>query len=182
MQIMSASLPSERRNLIAMPRTRSVEGWVSGASGTPPAFGKTNDQRRGGTFKKDSRAERIGALRRREHAFEHHTLGVVRANARMRAVKRVHLIDQPNADRRVFGTGAGSACRHQRREYNAHRNALKRSHDYSPGLERIRSCFRLLKNRAHGHQSKLNAAPDIVDIRPEARHRSPRRLKVYLFD
>jgi hypothetical protein len=40
MRMMSASLPSERRNLIAMPRTRPVEGWVSGASGTPPALEK----------------------------------------------------------------------------------------------------------------------------------------------
>jgi hypothetical protein len=96
-------------------------------------IGKTNDQRRRRAFKKDSRAERIGALRRREHAFEHGALGMVRANTRMRTIKRVHLIDQLNAERLVFRTGAGRACRHQRRECDAHCNALKRSHDYPPG-------------------------------------------------
>ena len=30
----------------------------------------------------------------------------------------------------------------------------------------MRSCFRLSKNRAHGHQSILKFAPAIVDIRP----------------
>jgi len=51
----------------------------------------------------------------------------------MRAVERVHLIDQPDAERLVFGTGAGRARCRQRRDHDAHCNALKRTHDYSPG-------------------------------------------------
>jgi hypothetical protein len=52
----------------------------------------------------------------------------------MLAVKRIHLINQTNAKRLVFGAGAGRACRHQRRECDARRNALKRSHDHPPAL------------------------------------------------
>jgi hypothetical protein len=46
----------------------------------------------------------------------------------MLAVKRIHLIDQPNAKWLVFGASAGRACRHQRRECDARRNSLKQSH------------------------------------------------------
>ena len=44
----------------------------------------------------------------REDAFKHGALRVVRANARMLTVARVHLIDQPNAKRLVFGANVGA--------------------------------------------------------------------------
>jgi len=49
---------------------------------------------------------------------------MVGANARMRAVKCVHLVDQPNAEQFVFRTGAAHACGDQGRDYDTHRNTL----------------------------------------------------------
>jgi hypothetical protein len=48
----------------------------------------------------------------------------------MLAVARVHLIDQPNAKRLVFGVNVGGSTRDRCGECDARSKTLKRSHDY----------------------------------------------------
>jgi hypothetical protein len=113
-----------------------TEAWVSDASGAPPALEKRIVSGVGGRG-----AERLRAGRGRERALEHGAGGVVGAGIWVRAIKGIHLVDEPRAKRLFLATGRARG--EERGEADAGRKNSYRSHASSACSRR--ECPRLIR-------------------------------------